>query len=249
MRDASIVERVRLAATLAPLGDWGAGLAFISESGFEAVQLSASQRGLRPRELDGSARRALREQLRRLELTVAGIDLWIPQEHFTDPAHVSRAVDAFGESLSLAEFLDRTPLSCVLPDSSSAAAVRATLLSEADRRGVTVADFGEHAVLEGPVRRGIDLAALRARNGSLIEAMALAGAQVAAIRIPTSASGAAGETSQRREAGEDSIRELQVLLHTGGFAGIPVVDARQASEPRAALLSLRDAWRHAAAVG
>ena len=53
----------------------------LSDAGFRAAQLSASQPGLRPRELDQSGRRDLLATLRRREVSASGIDAWIPPEH------------------------------------------------------------------------------------------------------------------------------------------------------------------------
>src|SRR5690606_13026801 len=62
-----------------------------AKAGFRAVALDASAAGLRPRDLDRSARRDLAALLRRLELAFAGLDLWIPPEHFASPEHADRA--------------------------------------------------------------------------------------------------------------------------------------------------------------
>jgi sugar phosphate isomerase/epimerase len=57
---------------------------------------------LRARDLDRSARRDLAATLRRLDLTLGGIDLWIPPTHFADPAHVDRACAAVRGACGLA---------------------------------------------------------------------------------------------------------------------------------------------------
>ena len=115
-----------LAPTLQALGgEAREDLTAIASMGFRAVQLSATQPGLRPRELDGSARRGLRATLRRLELQPAGVDLWIPGEHFTLGEHVDRAVDAVCAAIELAANLaatipkgvpSRVPVSLTLPN-------------------------------------------------------------------------------------------------------------------------------------
>ena len=55
--------------------------------------------GLRPRELDRSARRDLASVLRRFELELSGVDLWIPPGHFVDGLHSDRAVEAVVEAV------------------------------------------------------------------------------------------------------------------------------------------------------
>lgn len=67
-----------------------------------AVQLDAAAAGLRPRELDRSARRDLAATLRRLSLACSGLDLFIPSSHFSDPAQTDRAVSAVFDAIELA---------------------------------------------------------------------------------------------------------------------------------------------------
>jgi hypothetical protein len=49
-----------VAATVAPLGDPASAFAWLSAAGIRGAQLSATQPGMRPRELGESARRDLR---------------------------------------------------------------------------------------------------------------------------------------------------------------------------------------------
>ncbi len=251
MSGATPERRVRLAATLAPLGDPEPGLQFISRSGFEAVQLSASQPGLKPRELDSGARRGLRERLRRLELAVGGLDLWIPREHFRDPQEVARATDAMLDALRLAEDLGRVTLHCMMPAESDAetAPVRRTIVGEAARRGVSIADFADDAVAEGPVRLGVDLAALAARRATAMESIALAGAALGAVRLSRAVDGGARMPFRPGGEGWEILHEVRTALVTGGFPGFPVADARRWPDAKAGLLSTRDAWSAVAAVG
>ena len=77
------MQHLPLAPTLAPLGEQPrAALARLSKLGFRHVQLDATQPGLRPRELDRSARRHLAATLRRPEDSPIGVDLWVPASHF-----------------------------------------------------------------------------------------------------------------------------------------------------------------------
>lgn len=71
-----------------------AALAFTRAGGVGAVQLNAAEPGFRPRDLDRSARRELAALLRRSNLGLSGLDLFIPPEHFALPAHQDRAVSA-----------------------------------------------------------------------------------------------------------------------------------------------------------
>ena len=92
----------RLAPTLGPLAELLAPRSVfdrLSELGYRYVQLSAAQPGLRPRELDKSARRDLLATLRRREMSPAGVDLWIPPDHFLASATVDRAAEAVVEAI------------------------------------------------------------------------------------------------------------------------------------------------------
>src|SRR5690606_35381914 len=105
-----------LAPTLAALpGEPRRSIDRLHELGFRFIQLSATHPGLRPRELDQSARRDLLATLRRRERSPAGVDLWIPPEHFADAAQVDRAVAAAIAAIELAADLGRVPLSLALP--------------------------------------------------------------------------------------------------------------------------------------
>ena len=94
-----------LAPTLTGLGERPrVVLDRLAVCGFRAVQLSASQPGLRPRELDRSGRRDLAGRLRRLALVAAGVDLWIPRAQLLDPARVDRAVGTMLDAVGLGLF-------------------------------------------------------------------------------------------------------------------------------------------------
>lgn len=126
----------------------------VREMGFAHVQLSAAQNGLRPRELDQSARRDLLATLRRRELSVSGIDAWIPPEHFLDTAHVDRAVGAVLDAIDLAGDLGRVPVSLGLPG-ELVDAVCSVLVERADHRGVGLAEHGVPDVARQGVGVGV----------------------------------------------------------------------------------------------
>ena len=138
-----------LAPTLAPLvaGDVRAALRLIAESGFRFVQLSAALEGLRPRDLDRSGRRDLLARLRRIELAVAGLDLWIPEEHYASVEHADRAAIAVLEAIELAADLGRVPLSIRLPDDARGvdANAIASWRERAETCGVAIADHTLYA--------------------------------------------------------------------------------------------------------
>lgn len=116
--------------------------------GVRAVQLDATAAGLRARELDRSARRDLAALLRRHELQLTGLDLWLPGEHLVDASHVDRAVAAIVGAIGLAA--EVAPLangggvggrcvSVMLPVKIGAD-VLAQIGAEAERQGVRIAD-------------------------------------------------------------------------------------------------------------
>lgn len=136
------------AATLHEHLDIAASLAY------RAITLDAMLPGVRARELDRSARRDLASLLRRRELACAGIDLWIPPTHFTNPAEQDRALAALLGTIELAADLSRLAASAVVstarPAMSSVVSVtlpqslapdvRSAIESKASTCGVRVAD-------------------------------------------------------------------------------------------------------------
>lgn len=72
-----------------------------TRAGVESVHLDATLPGLRPRELDRSARRDLCAILRRHGVRASGLDLLIPASHFADPALVDRAAEAVRAAVAL----------------------------------------------------------------------------------------------------------------------------------------------------
>lgn len=109
------------------------------------VALDASRPDLRARELGRSARRDVGAMLRRTELELAGIDLWIPSEHFTDADKSQRAMETLQQTVVLATELAR------LAGGRSRPMVSVTLpasLPDTDRR--TINHLGEkHGALIG----------------------------------------------------------------------------------------------------
>lgn len=142
--------------------------------GYRAVQLDATAAELRPRTLDRSARRDLASLLRRLELHFTGLDLFIPPEHFTDPARSDRALAAAHDALEFAAELPglcgppplglppgRT-VSLALPRDLPPELVT-HLTQSAARLGSTLADFSYPSAPARPgtpLTQGLDPAAI-----------------------------------------------------------------------------------------
>ncbi len=119
-------------------------LARAARLGFRTVQLDARAFDSRPRDLGRSARRDLAGLMRRSELLLSGVDLWIPPAHFAQPAHVDRAVDAACDAIDFASDIaalagGRAVVCIVLPSADASDAI-AALAEQAISRGVRVAD-------------------------------------------------------------------------------------------------------------
>lgn len=122
----------------------------IATLGLRAVALDVTVPELRPRNLSRSARRDLAALLRKAELELAGLDLWIPPEHFADPSSSQRAIEAAQQALELSSELvplvggrSRAVVSVVLPADLSDVA-RQALGAFAQHCGAQLAD---HAIM------------------------------------------------------------------------------------------------------
>lgn len=244
-----------LAPTLAALPDEPRrAMDRLRELRFRFVQLSASQPGLKPRELDNSARRDLVSTLRRREIEIAGVDLWIRPEHFSDVAHVDRAVNAALDAVTFAADLGRVPLSLTLPSDTEAQnapadEAAAAVIAACERFGVPLAD---HAVPLSERPRhdllgvGIDPVAWLASSGGIDPA------QIASS-VPQSILSARlsdlSRTGSRQPpdlpGGRLNLQEYRIALSAAGYSHPVILDARQWNNPWQALESARDAWHDA----
>jgi hypothetical protein len=248
---ASLTEALPpLAATIEPLGaDAREGMLAAAALGFRSVQLSATQPGMRPRELDSGDRRGLRAALSRIGVSCGGVDLWIPQSHFIDAAHVDRALSALDSACGLAADLGRCTVCTSLPAEMSAESWQA-VAGSADRHGVRVADFAvrpgnDAARADVPyelVGCGIDPAALIAAGIEPAMHAASLGRRVTAARIvDLLASGMRGPPGEPSGARLD-LAAFAAALALGGAAPACCADARQWMDPRAGLASTLARW-------
>jgi sugar phosphate isomerase/epimerase len=244
-----------LAATLAPLGeDPVAGLEVLRAIGYRAVQLSATQPGMRPRELDASSRRDLSVRLRRLEMRCAGLDLWIPPEHFANPVYADRALDAMKQAISLAADLGRVAVSTALPAQTEANAqllrdIRAMISGAAAHAGVEIADHGSDAVKgawEGsagdPMGVGIDPAMLLSIGEDPVLSVARCAKRLRAARIVDMLQSGMRAPPCEADGARLQLDEYVLALAGGGFRRSPVADARNWHHPRAGLERVRALW-------
>lgn len=239
-------ERLSLAMTglaacedvhdLSPRGqiDWAAS------RGARGIQLDVAMAGIRARELGRSARRDLASLIRRRDLRLSGLDLWIPPRHFVNPADQQRATDATIGACELA-----AELRGILGDGSTIGvsmalheatprAVLDTIGAAAMRCGVLIIDHAWPArvvSVDGPIRVGIDPATLIGA-GQSVEKAALALTPIpSAFRLSDFAA------SGRVAAGEGSLdlRAYDVALTTLNWGGAITLDLRGVREAGAAL--------------
>lgn len=141
---------LRLAPTLGPIAQAmrspKLAIERIAKLGMSAIQLDAALPGLRPRELDRTARRDLAATLRRSGLTLAGIDLLIPPDHFREAEHLDRAAAAALAALELAADLGRVPLTLSLPGPDSDAELVDVLIQGSDQFGVPVVALSDQPI-------------------------------------------------------------------------------------------------------
>lgn len=139
--------------------------ALMSSLGEPRVHLDATFPGLRPRELDRSARRDLASILKRAGVLATGIDLFLPPAHLADASHVDRAVQAILDAVELISDLaalgsiDAGVLCLALPPRPLANAMQA-IASAALERSLAIADFSLAAPPDIPasIARGVDCA-------------------------------------------------------------------------------------------
>lgn len=216
------------------------------------------QPGLRPRELDRSARRDLNAMLRRVELVCAGVDCFIPAEHFTRNEMVDRALAAVEGAIELAADLGRAPVALSLPrratdssestdDSSKVQSdgfVMQSIAAMADRFGVEVADHTVPLLLPPPegIGVGVDPAAWLARNENPADVVTRSGASVVSARlVDLLTTGLRGPIGDRQEGRLDATG-YRVALSVVGYARPVVVDARQWLHPWEGLERTRLRW-------
>ncbi len=201
---------------------WASGL------GAGRVRLDGSAPGLRARELDRGARRDLAGLLRRSELVLSGIDLWIPEAHFCDPARVDRAAGACITTIGLASelaglSLEGSPVSVSiqLPQDPAPGVVGA-IEQAAASAGVVVADHGTGACERtGSIGAGLDPASVL-MGGDEPSELALK-ASIVSARLSDSDSAGRCPVGGR---GRLDVRAYAGALSVGGYAGDVVIDLR-----------------------
>jgi sugar phosphate isomerase/epimerase len=261
--------QVPLGVTIAALGDTAAALAWVASRGIAGVQLSATHPSMRPRDLGVSARRDLRATLARYELVVTGIDAWIPSEHFIDPSHADRAIEAACAACEFASEFGRVPVTLQLPRAASIAGALGTaphaagassnaaqeshaarrhdaigaIASAAERSGVTIADAsGAAGAPWPPMGVSLDPAAVLAEGGDPVNMVSQLGPRLVSARVvDLLRSGMRGPVGAAGESRLD-VLGFRVALEMAGLARFPVIDARQWIVPHAGVIATVQAW-------
>lgn len=215
---------MNLALGVGGLGEAKAALRRAAELGYGAVQLDGAAAGMRAREMDRSARRDLAAMLRRLGLRVAGVDLWVPKEHFAKGAHTERAVGAVTGALELAaevvQLAGGSAVVAVSMGAGAAADVRAALREAEERAGARLADH--HWPPSAGEGVGIDPAAMILAGAEPhAEVLRLSDVPVAARLSDLSP---VGRVPAGR--GKLDVMAYEVALVTRGFAAPVVLDLR-----------------------
>jgi sugar phosphate isomerase/epimerase len=221
--------------------DARAAIEWVASLGYRAIQLDATMPGLRPRELDRSARRGVASTMRRLGLVFSGLDLWIPPEHFADPARQERAVDAVTAAIQFAADLRDGPLapvSVAFPPQGADAGIN-HVRSTAARIGVPIAAFGEIVHQdEDPIGAGIDPAAILAAGGSVTAEVSNAARVLASARL----SDWKGSRRIVPGSGTLDVGAYRVALSIAGRPRHIVVDLRDLDDLESAARRARQAW-------
>ena len=213
---------------------WGAGaraaINWAGATGWRAITLDATAPDTRPRALDSSARRDLAAALRRAELAFAGLDLWIPAEHFTRPDAIDRAIAAATSACDLAAALHTLAgappgggaVNLTLP--AEAPEARAALGAAAHRCGVRIADttWPPAPDLDEALSLGLDPAAILLAGADPIQAAAQHGATCASARLTDLAP--IGRVAPG--AGRLDVDAYLITLDVAGFNGHAVLDLR-----------------------
>lgn len=221
--------------------------AWIRDQRVRGLALDAARPDCRARDLGRSARRDLAAMLRRTELELAGIDLFIPPEHYTDPAKDGRAFETVQQTAMLAAELARLvggrsrPVVSITLPASLPEHERASLIAVFEKYGAIGADHTPNAPAPSAwLGTGIDPAACF-----------LAGADPAAlatrpgvVALRLSNLNATGRCPVNAEGGRLDLLAFTASVLTTGL-GWMTADTRGCAEPARAVHAGTRAWRDA----
>lgn len=230
-----------------PAAEW------VRDQRVRGVALDASRPDCRARDLGRSARRDLAAMLRRTELELTGIDLFIPPEHYADPARAQRAFDTVQQTAMLAVELSRLvgarsrPLVSLTLPASLPAHEHDALAAMFEKYGAIGADHTpapEDAPAPGVwLARGIDPATHLLAGHDPVSAATRPG--VTALRL--SALNATGRCPVNAEGARPDMTAYAAAALTSGQRWI-TADTRGCAEPAQAVHAAIDTWRGATAL-
>ena len=236
-------------------------IAWLAGSGARAIRLDGTMAGIRARELDRSGRRDLASVLRRAEIEFAGVDAFVPPEHFVSVGMVDRAVAAVLSVIDLAADLaalragsvtsrggsrGAAGVSVTLPEKLPAD-IRRTIEDRAVSRGVRIADhawpIGEDAGEEATsaIGVGLDPATVLGAGQDPIGLAARLGGRVACARLSDLGKGAGagggglGGGRVIPGSGRLDVGAYLASLGATGYVGHAVLDLRGLGDPGAAI--------------
>jgi sugar phosphate isomerase/epimerase len=221
---------------------WAAGL------GLRWLQLDATMPGVRPRELDRSARRDLASTIRRDELGLSGIDLFIPPRHFVQNDTVDRAVSALVGAIELAAELQ----TLVTAPAALAVAVElpkglgqdvlTQIAASAAKGGVIVADHArpEPTVQAGTIGPGIDPAAMLAAGEDVFDVLTRMPHAPVQARLSDTQAGARVPAGSAN--GKLDLVEYASALGVRSYASPVVIDLRGLRVPMLEAPKVVRAW-------
>ncbi len=232
--------------------------------GVRGLQIDATAPGIRPRELDRSARRDLAALLRRGELECSGVDVFIPPEHFQKSETVDRAVSSVLAAIDLAADIStlaagavvtrmRSDLACVclaLPGPQPGAdadagirSIRQTISDRAARSGVRVADFcwpipETPATLGDAMGIGIDPAQVLLVGADPVQVAARFASRLVDARLSdVQRAGSGVRHVPGAPGGRLDVLSYLVTLMTVGYARMITIDPRGLGSPKSAIMS------------
>lgn len=221
---------------------------WVRDRRIRGVALDAARPDCRARDLGRSARRDLAAMLRRTELELTGIDLFIPPAHYADPARAERAIETVQQTATMVAELARLvggrsrPLVSVTLPAELPASVRAALAVHAERFGSTIADHTPRAEAAPPgLTLGVDPAACFMAGEDPAAAATRAG--VSALRLTNL--DATGRCAANADGGRLDATGYAAAAVTTGLRWI-VADTRGVPEPGRAVSAAVATWREAA---
>lgn len=239
------VALVGLPARSGPWSSTPDAAAWVRDLRVRGITLDAGRPDCRARELGRSARRDLGAMLRRTELEVSGIDLFIPPEHFTDSARCERAFETVQQTAMLAVELARLvggrsrPVVALTLPSSMPDHDRNTLGAIFEKYGAVGADHTPGAPAHSTwLGTGIDPAAQFLAGADPVKATTEPG--VTALRLTNL--NATGRCAVNAEGGRLDLLAYTAATLTGDLRWI-TADTRGLAEPQRGVHAAVKAWR------